>query len=295
MIELLFSDSAAGSLKVAKCKGKYLGGVGVKITIDSEGNQRTERFSPEAFKGPFVGGSSADVLPIWLNADIGDISNMTDWSSRMKILRDVSNIHDFMDEEWVLKQELKAHKGLQKLLEMAAGGEHIRIWWSDSPGETCGFFWTMDLLKDSACKVTSVKVPNITLDFQGKMFASATGALAPAQFAEMLAFEREIAPENRKAIADRWQELVKENAPIRAVINGTLCSVDIDFYDYILRRNFPASETPIAHVISNSLTNGPGGVGDWLYALRLQHFISIGELTVIKTNKDFYRSTIIKA
>ena len=58
--------------------------------------------------------------------------------------------------------------------------------------------------------------------------------VAAEEFAGSLGNERKLTADERRMYAEMWGELVIENAPLRAVVNGTVLSVSEDFYDFII-------------------------------------------------------------
>lgn len=58
--------------------------------------------------------------------------------------------------------------------------------------------------------------------------------VAAEEFAGFLENERKLTTEEIRMYAEMWGELVLENAPLRAVVNGTVLSVSEDFYDFII-------------------------------------------------------------
>lgn len=58
--------------------------------------------------------------------------------------------------------------------------------------------------------------------------------VAAEEFAGFLRNERKLTSNEIRMYAEMWGELVLENAPLRAVVNGTVLSVSDDFYDFII-------------------------------------------------------------
>ena len=88
------------------------------------------------------------------------------------------------------------------------------------------------------------------------------GEVSPEEFGHFLHLERPLLPLVLRILADRWQTLQKENAPLRAIVNGRVRSVAETFYDDLIRRHLPAGETGIAMVIGEVLGRECPGIGD---------------------------------
>ena len=117
----------------------------------------------------------------------------------------------------------------------------------------------------------------------------------PQDYPKMLSFEKGITPQEQNAYAMEWSRLVSENAPLRAIVNGHLYSVPINFYDSFLRREIPDKEFRSVTAIGNALGHGPIGISDWWYARRLRAMLASGELEFVKKDKAFYKCIIRKA
>lgn len=298
MIELLFSDSAAGSMQCAKSQGngRMINGVAEVITMDCEGNTSHESFQPEPYNGPKIEGSPEDIAAIAAAFDIGDISDLSDWKARMKLLQSLWAVYedDRMDDEnWCDQEAIRAQNLVIRLQKAAVTGESVRIWWSDAPNDTCGFYWAMSILQSAVGTISSIKIPSQFITKNGYIHFNNTGELSPSDFSRMLAYEQEIPADVRKAYAFGWNTLVMENSPLRAVINGTLSSVPVNFYDFTLTNTFPRKECLVAEVIGRALSLGPGGVSDWWLANRLKGMINSGEVILTNHKAPFYSSKVV--
>lgn len=296
MIELLFSDSACGAMKQIKGKKDYLGGVGVQFTMDEDGNYSSEPFTPEPYTGPTLEGSSSNVLGFWMAASMGDISDPNDWMSRLQWIDHYLQAYEdeYFEDDWAVKEAQHAKEEVNRLLNAANSGELIRIWWSDAPDETCGFYWAMWLLRHTDAKITAVKLPRLLFRENETTKFRSYGEVPPELFPELLVLEREISPNERRFYAGHWSELITQNAPLRAVVNGTLMSVSEDFYDFALLKALPAEPCRVAMAIGTALLHGPSGVSDWWYLNRLKQWIDKGEVLLLEHKKPFYGSLIQK-
>jgi len=214
----------------------------------------------------------------------------------MELLQNLWAVYedDEMDaDDWVIQEAIRAQELVLRLKTAAATGESVRIWWSNAPNETCGFYWALNILQNANGSITSVKIPAQFYTENGYIHFSSTGDLSPQYFSELLTFECLIPVHVRRAYALEWIALVTENAPLRAVINGKLCSVTADFYDYVIRNSLPRVECRVAEIIGRALINGPGGISDWWYANRLRKMIDSGKVTLTEHKAPFYGSKVV--
>lgn len=296
MIEVVFSDSTKGSMKVAKNYKKENMKDGA-TAIGYIGEPPSKEELGERFEGEALGGSSKEVIGVSLCLDIGDISKDVTREERKKLLfKMFKNLleNDEREKNIFANYWEENLAGLQKLKDSANKGEHIRIWYSDAPYSLCGFYFINSTLKEYKCKVTAIKLPKYQTQKDGKVVSySSWGEVAPGKFYQFLPLETEFSQLERKFIAAEWLELQSQNAPIRAVINGKLTSVAEDFYDYFIRLNIPEGEFIMARLIGEVLGRYKLGVGDWWFAQRISNMIANGELEIVANNKFDY-SKILK-
>lgn len=247
MLELAFSESAAGSLKMAK-----------------SWQQEKEQC-----------GSSKDVAALTLALDMGNISDVhTDMSARKRFLDELfADFPDVSAGMWETNQHT-----LRRLQEVKATLEPVRIWICVSnPAELCGLYWVCRLLVDAQTALSVVRIPEHIQKDNSLISYSSAGEIPPDVIIAFTEYEETISELQRKVYANIWNSLVRENAPLRAVINGRLIGVPNDFYDFALRANIPDGEFMIARLIGKTLGQITG-VGDrWLF-LRIQAMLETGEL-----------------
>lgn len=234
----------------------------------------------------------ANIQSLWLEFDVGDIGSLPDTGCRKGVMLSILEGPEGEDAKDPLRAVWKFNNQALKALVGASAGETVRIWWSDSPAETCGFYFAVSLLEHSDARIRSVKLPSYFEEGENICVHDSLKSLDPEMFKKLVPLERDVSPALRRAIARRWGELVAENAPLRAVVNGRLVSAPADFYDHTLRRYFKDGEFTVAQAIGRALGMCQLGLGDWLYARRLRHMIEEGELEVVKPDKNFYLTSV---
>ncbi len=291
MIELAFNESSAGGLKLAKSRkqGDRLSGA-AGIFGGTRKEQREAR-KARNWSGITMGGSPMDVEALTLALDIGDISDMdTGINARQKLLEEL-----FADFPGVPDRIGETNKhALARLQEAKATLEPVRMWiCAGNPEELCGLYFVCHLLAAALTHLSVVRVPEIEKD-NGIIRYRHSGEIIPEAFGAYTVYEEPISELKRSVYANTWIGLVRENAPLRAVINGSLRGVPKDFYDFALRANMPDGEFKIAQLIGKTLGQIPG-VGDrWLF-LRIQAMLGSGELiTVSAATEDHPYSEVVK-
>ncbi|MDE6727518.1 MAG: DUF1835 domain-containing protein [Oscillospiraceae bacterium] len=264
MIEVLFGESEAGAMKVALQSGKL----------------------------------GSDVICLGFALEIGDIKKPVTSEYRTKLLYNL-----LYQEQWgediEMKNELKAlgkaySKELDKLFEHLDSGEPIRIWYDSAPYSMCGLLWLCGELKDRECSVSTVRLPHVTIKGNTAVSYASWGEVPPNRFAYFLNRERALSSAEIMVYAHYWSELMRENAPLRAVVNGSVMSVPASFYDFLIWKNLDDTPVREAVLIGKVLSEDHIGVGDWWYAYRIDKFIAQNRIKIVNDSPRKYDRIIAK-
>lgn len=291
MIEILFGESEAGSMKAAKNKivvGKVNGPVSVWMA-----GKKTPPQNP--FTG-WIEGTSEEVICLGFMMDIGNIKVQMDSPYRRELIYSMYAQNQW-EQDGETEEELKNAgdvyaKELYRLMEFLDHGEAVRIWYSDTPYSRCGFYSLCQILKGYENEISAVKLPahivreNCIFSYQSWSEVSAE------EFAGFLPYEKALSKEEVRMYAMLWSELIEENSPLRAVVNGKVLSVPEDFYDFLIwkrLKNVPLKE---ARLIGDILGQSQIGVGDWWYNRRIEYYIKQGEIRVVEDSKNKYARMI---
>lgn len=161
MIEVVFSDSACGSLKMAQRYGEgeyqsgvsvFLGYVGGRQPTEKEiedARQQAEREERLAWeRAVLLGGNPTDVYGLGLMLSIGDISEDKPGIRRQHELERLYSVYPDGEGRGAARELLqRAQKDLNTVCSRAAAGEAIRVWYSSQPDELCGLYWFMAQLE----------------------------------------------------------------------------------------------------------------------------------------------------
>lgn len=305
MIEILFSESAAGCLSVAACNGNYIGGVSSAIIMGEDGENQTsnqeeiqkmireseERERRNWEKAIPLKIERTDILCFPLTLSVGEITEPGIGEQREATLKKLMSIYPDNIKPAALEMLDTAKKSLKELFDRAEKGEAIRIWTSDTPDEACGFCWLIDQLKSIGFEnldITYVKLPDFHVMPDGTVVLySGWGEVAPHQWGHLASYGQKLPVNYMHALSFRWQQLKKENAPLRAVVNRQLVSVSETFYDpFILRElDDQNDEFMEANLIGKVIGKYSIGISDSLIALRIDSFINDGMLKPITQAK----------
>jgi hypothetical protein len=246
--------------------------------------------------GKAVGGNSSEVVCLPLMLDIGDINQPIDSEYRKNLILEMYTINGRDDFDTIKGLEEAWEKylmELERLMNYASKGEHLRIWYSNAPYSLCGLSYVCNLLLQYNCKVSVIKLPPyVQLSDNEMLFFTSWNEMDAGKFYKFLPLEKELSPCELRSFASDWTELKEENSTLRAFVNGKLIGVPEDFYDHIIRKEIPEGEFIMARLIGNALGKHPLGIGDWWYAKRINKMIEQGELEVVKKQKDLYRQVL---
>lgn len=229
-------------------------------------------------------GGPEEVACLTLGLDMGDLSGTeTGWTCRRETLQAL-----FGDFPGVVEELLEENRRAFARLDQAAEeGTPLRLWvGANDPGERCGLCYVCHRFQGMALPLTLVEIPcrwqaeGVIREFPsaGDVPPEALGGFAKTCGRLLTEAERDL-------YAKRWQELVQENAPLRAMVNGRLMSVAEDFYDFVLRASLPEGEFVAAKAIGQALTQLLG-VGDrWLF-LRMQRMLAEGTLAQVRPPRE---------
>lgn len=308
MIEILFSDSACGSLKMAQRfgEGEYQGGCMGVIVSHADGSKPTieeieaaRREAKErarmAWEGATpMGGKASDIFGFNLMLSVGDISEDQPSIKRQQTLEHVYSVYPNNEGRQAAKEILeRTNEALEAIRERASQGENIRIWYSNQPDEMCGLYWFMGQLNQwriHDALVSVVKLPEWETDENGYFVQkNSWGEVAPEEWRRHLALEKTVLPVFTQSWAARWRELQAENAPLRAVLNGQLVSMPEKLYDdFILYEIAAEGETfHEAMIVGRVLGKYQLGISDSWIANRIEGMIRAGMLEIVSAgDKD---------
>ena len=288
MVEILFTESAAGSMKLAKGIKNIVGSsTAVFIHSDEEGKISPEELEAERLRveeeyrkkrenATQVEGTPWDVACIPLNLSMGDISGPFS-DARAEYLQSTVMIGgpDFSRIGAELMET--ARKSLERV---RSAREPVRIWTSRNPDEFCGFCHILtELPKDADIRV--VELPEYEAFGKEIRTYSDWGEIDPYELGRFQRLERPLSTTERRYFSMLWRTMQQENSPLRAMVNGQLLSVGADFYDGIILRELEKQprEFHEGRLIGEILGRYQLGLGDSLIALRIEEFISRGMLT----------------
>lgn len=250
MIEVLFAESEAGSMKFAKSQQKR--------------------------------GSGGKVIELAFDLDMGDISgDLCGEARKAQCLKKFSQRR--MKETDPFKQQSEKWNYLllevERLKACASKGEPFRIWYSSAPYSMCGFYHVCNLLADYDCLVSVVRLPEYASDGSDMVIHSHWGEVE--DMLSFVTYEKPLCKTEMNYYGQLWEELKRENAPLRAMVNGNLVSVAEDFYDFFIESCLPDRPFQEVLLIGQVVSAYQMSYYDDLIMERIQKMIDDGKLEVV--------------
>lgn len=301
MVEVVFGESACGSLKVAQNygKGKYPGGAVSAFIRNSDdtvspeeiraAQRRAEEQAREAWENAVpLDSQRKDIYCFSLALSIGDISDGGIGERRREVLRHLLSIDPTINLDAQVDDSLsRTSAALSVLIERYVAGEAVRIWYSHNPDELCGMYWLMSQLRPFGfpAPIYMVKLPLWEYGKENTVISrTGWGEIAPGEWGKYVASQEEVQPALLSACSMKWKQLQEANSPLRVTLNGHLQSVSEDVYDSFILREIAAQpdEFKMAVVIGSVLGKYQLGIGDIWIAFRMEKLINDGLLEVVQ-------------
>ena len=314
MLEVVFSDSVAGTMAVAIGHKGCLGGATSVIISDTDGTitqEEVQKFQHQVEERERSGwensvpleGNRKNIINLPLALSVGKISETGIGLERESALSLLMSIHSGMASDVVAELFDTSRKSYATLLEQVQHGESIRVWVGRGPDDVCGLYWLMEQLQPIGLEkldVTLVELPSwearpdgCIVQYQG------WGEVEPYHLGRMGLLGKKLPTNYLRSLANRWKELQHENSLLRAVVNGKLVSVPETLYDTFILRELSTLEDEFKEgtLVGQVLGKYQLGIGDGWIALRIEQFIKDGLLVPITTpspNAPIYRRILKK-
>lgn len=176
MVEVVFEDSAAGSLQQALVGRYKVAEAGIVLYVREEGEdplspeeeaqlraaerrrqqeeaQRQRQGWAESLPLP---GQLGDILVFHLAHSVGEITEEGIGPQREAALRKVMGIYPSLAEEVTQTLLARGRASLEALLTRAGAGEAVRVWTGPGPDDACGLAWLAHTLRPLGLEKVSV-------------------------------------------------------------------------------------------------------------------------------------------
>ena len=244
MVEVVFEDSAAGSLRQALVGRYKVAEAGIVLYVREEGEdplspeeeaqlraaerrrqqeeaQRQRQGWAESLPLP---GQLRDILAFPLAHSVGEITEEGIGPQREAALRKVMGVYPFLAAEVAETLLARGRASHKALLDRAGQGEAVRVWTGPGPDDACGLAWLAHTLRPLGLEkvsVTQVVLPDFWERPDGTVIRwNSWGEMEPWMWGRLAQTGRQLPANVLRGLAGTWQDLQKENAPLRAGVNG---------------------------------------------------------------------------
>lgn len=296
MIEVLFGESEAGSMKCAKSNKKIC-----KASDDPTSVWGDASLLPVRKDWIPIPGNAGEVVCLPFLLDVGNIKKAVDSQYRMDLILSMytqsgwDNSEEFINElKMGIKRYVKEYERFQSLL---LEGQPIRIWYSHAAYSLCGFYWLCSQLCDAENEIYVVELPEYRENTENNTIRKykSWGEMPAEEFSSFLGLQRELSKNERRMFGQKWMELVEDNSPLRAVIGNEVIGVPESFYDFLILKSITSKPVKEARLIGNILGGYQLCVGDWWYAYRIEEMIKDGRIKVLEDSEQKYTRMICLA
>lgn len=291
MIEVLFGESEAGSMKAAKNKI-------ISMVFDGPTAYfcAGRKKPPQKERGEWIEGTSDEVICLGFMLDIGELNQDICGEYRKNLIYSMLNQGQWDSDSEIDKEFREAGnvyiRELERLKAFLETGEDIRIWYSRSAYSLCGLYHVCSLLMHYSNRIFLVELPEYSIDKNVVSSHQNWGEIAADEFSVFLGYQREINQMEVKRYAQIWTELVADNSPLRSLVNNHVISVNEDFYDFLIWKRLTTKPIKEARLIGDIMGYYRIGVGDWWYAKRIQYYIDNGKIEVVEDSENKYARLI---
>jgi len=299
MLEVVFSESVQGTMRIAK---NFNIDMYLKGSHPRGGGEIPSDILRKMYEGKPLEGSSDKVVYIGFYLDVGDIAGEIDGDGRRNAF---DKLWGHVPFDTIEKDEFfeRQRAELNKLITHANAGESIRIWRSNAPYSACGCLFVCDVLREYDCDIKVVTLPDHRLTSENTITTySDWNEIYPGELSSFTENQHKLEEMEKRMNSSLWKELMLENSPLRAVVNGRLISVPEDFYDHLILGSMPEEPFVMGRLIGNILGRYPLGISDGWFAGRIEKMIRekrlsiVGEMDtthpygkVLKKNKEAFR------
>lgn len=265
MINVFFSETGAGIMRLNQLKGR----------IDPEDK----------------------ILCLNFMLEQGRIDEPADSQYRSDYILDLFTqngyVTDIKDIEEMKSSIAKYSRDLNLLKEYAARQEPIRVWNEMSPASIAGFYHLCAELDPYDVGFKYIEIPR---RFHNPNYTIRKSSLQTSLYdrlEELMSLEMDVPYFDVNYYASLWNDLVDENATLRAMVNGQLISVPDNMFDFIILKHLDVPKQELA-VIGEIMTTDQKRLSDYWIAKRIGQLIDEGMIEILENSQYPYERVLIR-
>lgn len=228
-----------------------------------------------------------------LNGDLFEIQSEREAKIHKSFFANVSE----KELNSLCKKKFKSIKStLAKLDKKLKNGDGIRLWLSNNAFDRCGLYWFCDYARKYDCKIYTVICPGIELVEDENKFIENTRWAAFSDLPYMASFTEKAVELSKSEInlySELWQKLVKENAPLRVLIDDRVISTTEDFYDSVILSCITKEPKPQITIIGDFLERWY--CADYCFiSERIEHLLKQGQIEIVDDKVNDEGSYVVR-
>lgn len=269
MLEIVFNESAAASLAIAK-----------------NSLWKIKKRSPKVLP---IETENEDICCFPLFLCFGQINEDGIGPLREAALATLMSAYPKEGPDAVKEMLETARQSLEKLLSRAKKREPLRIWTSRQPDDTCGLFWLMEQLLPiglDRLNITIVMLPDFSeLPGGSAVLHCGWGGVVPQAWGGLAKLGKRLPSSLSDSMAKFWQELRTQNTALRSIFNHQLLGAQETLYDSLILWELEKEpeEFSEAHFVGKLIGQYRTGMSEAFFALRLEQFIQDGILQEVSS------------
>lgn len=207
-----------------------------------------------------------------------------------------NNISERKLNSWCNQKLKSIRSALSKLDKRLKNGENIRLWLDNSATDQCGLYWFCDYVKCYDSNISIVICPGIELSSSDNKITEKTKWAAFSNISYMATFvetAKELSKVEINLYSEIWQKLVKENAPLRVLMDNKIISTNEDFFDRTILTYVSNEPKPQVTIIGDFLA-------DWYCAdygfvsERIEHLLEQGYIEIVEDKVNNEGSYVVR-
>ena len=235
----------------------------------------------------------SDVLPLDLHLNYGSLDgDIIETQTKRNVdtlkwfYKDITE--NELQKEY--KKELKkAYKAQELLKTFLLEGQEIRLWLSNNANDRCGLYWFCNFAKEYENKISIISCPGYEYDSiknkttENRNWASFSNPYFMAEFTE----KSQVLNKNEiLAYSQTWEYIVKENAPLRILVDDSIVGVEESFFDNAILSFVSTEPKSQSFVMGKMLGKWQGGCDAAFISERIEHLIESSKIKVCEEKVD---------
>ena len=163
-----------------------------------------------------------------------------------------------------------------------ADGHKIRLWLSNTANNRCGLYWLCNFLQSYKNELLIIDCPGYEYDDVNKHTVEQRNwaAFSNMSFVADFVYDTRVLDEGAKSVYSRsWEILVKENAPLRILIEDVIVGVNEDFFDNSIL-SFVDKEPKTQYSVMGKFLGKWQCLDAYFISKRIEHLIEANKIKV---------------